>query len=576
MQNKTEPKLIAGFVLVFVVIIINAIVSASNMNAVSRNRLAVVQSNEVVLELEAVLSTVKDAETGQRGYIITDDDLYLVPYNDALTTIHNLMANLHRLVAGNEEQVQRIADLNGLISAKFAELQSTVQLRKHSGGAAAAEQVVKSGSGKRTMDAIRALVGHMEETEKRLLYFRQQDSIASEQKTRITFAAITIAALILLVIVYLLVMHSIQQRQQFADDLQKREEWLSTTLRSIGDAVIATDAQGRITFLNPVAESLTGWTSDDAVGQISRSVFNIVNEDTRLKVEDPIDRVIAEGVVVELANHTVLLTKDGREVPIDDSGAPIRDTLGRLIGVVLVFRDITERKVAQHQRELYFSELEMLNSRLKTAMTETHHRVKNNLQLIAAMIEVQTQEGLGTLSADEVIRLETNIRTLAAVQDILTYESKTTGDISEVSTKGILELLLPIHQDSAPRYHITAQLEEVRLPGKQGTALALLANELLSNAIKHGKSVVQLALETNFDKSMLEMRVADDGPGFPGGFDPVTAAHTGLELVVSLATCDLGAELLFGNHVDGGGEVTLRIPLSAQGTSEPMERKRGP
>ena len=126
--------------------------------------------------------------------------------------------------------------------------------------------------------------------------------------------------------------------------LKESEQWLSTTLKSIGDAVIATDANGFVTFMNPVAEALTGWNQEDAAGKPLKKVFNIINEETGKQAEDPATRVLREGVVVGLANHTVLIARDGTKYPIDDSGAPIRDDKGNIMGVVLVFRDITEKR----------------------------------------------------------------------------------------------------------------------------------------------------------------------------------------------------------------------------------------
>src|SRR4051812_3555778 len=125
--------------------------------------------------------------------------------------------------------------------------------------------------------------------------------------------------------------------------LQKAELWFETTLRSLGEAVIATDAEGRVQFMNPVAEQLTGWSSPEALGRPVETVFQIINEKSRRPVHDPVAKVIRSGAVVGLANHTVLVGKDGKEFPIDDSGAPIRDEYGNLIGVVLVFRNISAR-----------------------------------------------------------------------------------------------------------------------------------------------------------------------------------------------------------------------------------------
>src|SRR5262249_3251106 len=122
------------------------------------------------------------------------------------------------------------------------------------------------------------------------------------------------------------------------------------TLRSIGDGVIATDTQGLVVFMNPVAESLTGWREQEGKGRALDGVFRIVNADTRRTGENPVTRGLREGGGVGLANHPGLIARDGREIPVDDSGAPIRDAGEELMGVVLVFRDVSEREVADAER----------------------------------------------------------------------------------------------------------------------------------------------------------------------------------------------------------------------------------
>ena len=139
----------------------------------------------------------------------------------------------------------------------------------------------------------------------------------------------------------------ITERKMMSEALRSSEQRWATTLASIGDAVIATDVYGDITFMNKTAEELTGWTLGEASQNPVRKIFNIINATTRMEVEDPVAKVLAKGMVVGLANHTILVRKDGAEVAIDDSGAPIRDSEGNITGVVLVFRDITEQKKAQ-------------------------------------------------------------------------------------------------------------------------------------------------------------------------------------------------------------------------------------
>ncbi|MBD3181551.1 response regulator [Candidatus Poribacteria bacterium] len=138
-------------------------------------------------------------------------------------------------------------------------------------------------------------------------------------------------------------------KHEMEKKLKENEQWLFTTLKSIGDAVIATDQNCQIKFMNPVAQKLTGWSQEEAIGKPLKDVFDIANEETGEPVEDPAAKVVRDKKTVGLANHTILLSKDGRNIPIDDSAAPITDEKGDLLGVVLVFRDITERRKAEEE-----------------------------------------------------------------------------------------------------------------------------------------------------------------------------------------------------------------------------------
>ena len=133
--------------------------------------------------------------------------------------------------------------------------------------------------------------------------------------------------------------------------LRESEKRWATTLKSIGDAVIATDRDGLVTFMNAVAEGVMGWKLEEVLGRNLTDVFNIINRDTRQPAENPVAKALFEGAVVGLANHTLLITRSGREIPIDDSAAPIKDDRGNISGVILVFRDITERDRAEKERE---------------------------------------------------------------------------------------------------------------------------------------------------------------------------------------------------------------------------------
>ncbi len=151
--------------------------------------------------------------------------------------------------------------------------------------------------------------------------------------------------------------------------LRQSEENLATTLNSIGDGVLTTDAKGRITRLNPVAEQLTGWTSREAVGRPVEEIFCIINEETRQPAVIPVAEVIQGGRIVDLANHTVLCSRDGTERPIADSCAPILDEQGKTIGAVLVFRDVTNEKIAAQKLRERETMLRQLANNLPSGAT---------------------------------------------------------------------------------------------------------------------------------------------------------------------------------------------------------------
>ena len=289
-----------------------------------------------------------DAETGQRGFLLTGDDAYLEPYHAAIKNVDRLLAELRNSTADNPDQQKRLPELEQLIDKKLAELQRTIDLRKQN-GLAAANAVVLSGEGKRWMDQIRSVLADMQNEENHVRSVRGAEMTDALNRTSRIVIAGNLFSASLLVAIFVLLFRALSQRKHAQEELVKSEKWLSTTLASIGDAVIATDMNGAISFMNPIAESLTGWTLEDARGKSMDLVFDIVNKETRHPVENPVKKVFREGKVVGLADHTILLSKSGKEFDIEDSAAPITADAGVAFGVVLVFRDITEKKLVEQE-----------------------------------------------------------------------------------------------------------------------------------------------------------------------------------------------------------------------------------
>ena len=313
------------------------------------------KARRVMLTGRRVLDLVVDAESSQRGFLLTGRQSYLEPFRAAVQAVGKPMAALKELAAGRPEQEHRVHALEPLITAKFEELDRTVALRR-AGSAAEAQAIMQTGHGKRLMDRIRELVNELEADE--YSNWRALSQAVREGTQRIQVLSLFGAGILTLLLAasFLALRNSTAKCERLIVDLDRARQTaeesghlLRTTLYSIGDAVITTDQEGRVRMLNAAAERLTGYTEAEAAGRSIEDVFFIVNEQTRAVVENPVRSVLRDGRVSGLANHTLLISRTGVEVPLDDSGAPIAGGDGALRGVVLVFRDIAERRRAEEE-----------------------------------------------------------------------------------------------------------------------------------------------------------------------------------------------------------------------------------
>jgi len=318
-------------------------------------------------------------------------------------------------------------------------------------------------------------------------------------------------------------------RKYAEDALRASEERWSTTLRSIGDAVIATDANGRVTFMNAVAEKLTGWPLADAQGRDLDDVFNIVNEVTRIKPENLVVKVMRLGQAVGMANHTALIRRNGTELPIEDSGAPIRDNEGQTIGVVLVFHDISEKRRAE--RAVRDSERLAMTGRLAASLA---HEIHNPLDTVGNLLFLidrnpdlpETVRQQVSMAVEELAHVSQMTRHLLAFQ----REAKKPVPIRMGE---VLANVIALHERQIESAAITVETRvsfEGEFLGMPGEMRQVFAN-LLCNAIeaigKNGKIRLHAyaGRDWRLGRRGLRVTVADNGPGIPAEirdkiFDP--------------------------------------------------------
>jgi len=307
------------------------------------------RTDQVIGQSRRFLRLTVDMESGLRGYLLTGNEVFLQPYQEASKSIDSEYLTLHGLVADNPPQQARLEKLRVSLNQWRGYAEQMIALRRAGG---VYTDLQANLAGKAEMDEIREQMAEFQSVEEHL---RDERNRTARRDWRLVE---TICILFGLVMAAGLAVFTFRRVEIVAAGFEESgralaasEERWATTLESIGDAVIATDNEGRVTFLNPTAAVLTGWQSEEALGQPIQKVFCIIDEQTRGPVEDPIDRVLKEGRAVRLANHTLLLAKDGPETPIADSAAPILDRDGKVTGVVLVFHDVTVSKRAEEFRQ---------------------------------------------------------------------------------------------------------------------------------------------------------------------------------------------------------------------------------
>ena len=308
------------------------------------------QTRQLQQQTDNLLSSITDAETGQRGYLLTGDRKYLEPYEKAVAALPGELSVLAGTAAATHREIQQVAYIQSLIHDKMADLKRTIDVRDLAGDQAALA-LMRTDEGRLTMDAVRLACKALLNSEYMSLYELDHASESHAKNFLIVVLAGCSSLVFLLWRMGSAVDSVVNQREEFARRIEESRQLLETTLASIGDAVIMTDSKGHIRFMNPVAERLTGWAAADAGRRPLKDIFQVLDELTRRIVENPFREVLRKDVGGGLAEHSVLVSKDGAEISIEESSAPIRDAAGKVLGVVLVFRDVTARRIAERELE---------------------------------------------------------------------------------------------------------------------------------------------------------------------------------------------------------------------------------
>jgi len=391
----------------------------------------------------------------------------------------------------------------------------------------------------------------------------------------------------------------ISERREAENALAAEKERLAVTLRSIGDGVITTDIEGRVVLVNTVAERLTGWSQQEAAGRPLAEVFVIIHEKTRQPCENPVDKVLATGQIIALANHTILVSRDGRECNIADSGAPIRDWESRPIGVVLVFRDVTEQ-VRMEQERLKIKKLESVG----VLAGGISHDFNNILAAILGSLNLaQLDPRLGEETRDLLHAAEkASLRARDLTQQLLTFskggepvrETASIGDIIKESAGFVLHgsavscrFVIPddLWLVDIDRGQMSQVIQNIILNGKhampQGGEIEVVC-ENVGDAAGPGESATIVGRK-------VRLGISDTGVGIPAAlidriFDPYFTTKqegSGLGLAITHSIISKhGGHILVRSTPGQGTTFTILLPASSgelgeKGSSETAGEQPG-
>jgi PAS domain S-box-containing protein len=486
-------------------------------------------SRQLLQQVEQTLASVRDAESGQRGFLLTGDPEYLDAYNTAVAALPSDLSRLRASVANEPALRTRGATLSSLIDEKLSELKETITLRQNEGFQAALS-VVETNRGKHTMDDIRSIGMDLQNG----VYASLTQSIRERQqqgsRTRLTTALGAAILFGFLLLATIEIGRSTAERDRLIADLEAANnrttasrDLLHTTLTSIGDAVIATDDAARVTFMNGVAEGLTGWAREQAQGKRLEDVLKLVNEETRLPVENQVE-ALGGRATAGAENHVLLVSRDGVERPIDDSAAPIRNPQGKTVGMVLVFRDVTGRREAEEQLRRLNRDLRRTNQDLQQFSYAASHDLKEPLRTVSNYLQLIRGRYAGKVLDEEAGRLfDVAVagaqRMHALVEALLEYSRA--GEVAEST-------LEPVPVEKVVRdavAHLQSAISETCAEVGMGKLPVVTANplhltqvfeNLIGNALKYrSKQPPRIAVTCGEQPQQWVFSVEDNGIGIP-------------------------------------------------------------
>jgi PAS domain S-box-containing protein len=360
MKLKSEVKLIHwGFVTALLILLSLSILSYRLYKKDLEQEVIVKNAFEVLGTSKTLLFNLKDGETSFRGFMITGNEEFLIPFHNSITLNKKLLSLLKQRTLLNPLQQKRYTIIERLIRKKYAFANASIKIRREK-GLEAVLPIINSGEGRKIMDQIQSVFVRMDQGEQNILIHRNAETRSHRNINEFLLLYGIFLSGAIFLFIFLVLRRQIRSRVKSEQELFIKNEWFSQTLISLGDGVITIDTHGIITLINQAACDISKWSKEEAIGKHVDIVFEIFNEATGLKVSNPAIEALQKNHTSFLPKDTFLKLKDGMRVYIDDSGAPIHNNEGKIIGAVLIFRDISDTRKAEEERTQYKNFLEAI------------------------------------------------------------------------------------------------------------------------------------------------------------------------------------------------------------------------
>lgn len=569
----SHRRLSAAYALAIALLVVNAAFTVRNIRLMTRLSKLLARTHLVEKNLDTVHCRLLEAEISKNAFLLSGKEADDKDFRRSAAEAGAAIEALEKVLGANAARREHFGTVRQAVAEKLAQMEKSMRARPAATAAAAV------GRHDPTWQGVERRIGAMLADE---VITREELKDALNLAFTWSILAFLIASTLALVL--LLGVHFLSARNRKAITLNA--EWLATTLRSIGDAVIATDALGRISFMNRVAEELTGWNEAEAVGMPLDRVFVIIDETTREPARNPVERVLATGAIQGLANHTVLIAKGGEERPIDDSAAPIKVQDGAIRGVVMVFRDVTREKAAGLERDRLNRELSERDRHKDEFLAMLAHELRNPLAAIGNAVMLSSRSDMRNHLdwALDVIRRQMH-HLSRLIDDLLDVSRISRGKIelrrARVDAGSILrhaiETVRPLIEEKQHALEVSAEPGELWIDADPTRLEQILVN-LLNNAAKYTDKGGVVEVAARREEDFVTIRVSDTGIGIPpeklpGMFELFVQGDRslarsegglgiGLTVVKKLVEMHGGSISARSGGPGKGSEFTIRLPAA--------------